>query len=170
MKATTARSGALSNVVEPGSATRRHGWAGPPPWSPATTTGLVHLGRVQALLFDDAEALTTLRTVLARTPSNDLAYLAAIFIGAVHDRQDRLDDAAAAYRAALERVPAGHAARVGLADVLRRSGRVDDARGVLQALATERSNGTHDPMWWYIVEPPGAADWRMAALRAEVRR
>ena len=32
---------------------------------------LVHLGRVQALLFDDAEALTTLRTVLARTPSND---------------------------------------------------------------------------------------------------
>ena len=92
---------------------------------PGNDDTLLHLGRVRALRFDETEALTTLGEVLERTPSDDTAYLAAMFIGAVHDWRDRLDDAAAAYRAALQRVPRGHAGRVGLADVLRRSAHVE---------------------------------------------
>ena len=137
---------------------------------PGNDDTLLHLGRVRALRFDETEALTTLAGVLERTPSDDTAYLAGIFIGAVHDRRDRLDDAAAAYRAALERVPGGHAGRVGLADVLLRSGRVDEARQLLLALVTEGSERAREPLWWYILEPPGIADARVEALRAEARR
>ncbi len=137
---------------------------------PGNDDTLLHLGRVRALRFDETEALTTLGGVLERTPSDDTAYLAGIFIGAVHDRRDRLDDAAAAYRAALERVPGGHAGRIGLADVLRRSGRLDEARQLLLALVTEGSERAQEPLWWYILEPPGIADARVEALRAEARR
>lgn len=130
----------------------------------------LHLGRVRALGFADDEALSILRGVSERTQSSGRAYLAALFIAAVHDRQDRLEDAAASYRVATARVPGGHAARVGLADVLRRSGKLDEARDVLRALVTERPEAKQDPLWWYILEPPGKADERLAALRAEVRR
>jgi len=125
---------------------------------------------VRALRFEDAEALSTLRVVLERTSSDETAYLAGIFIGAVHDRQDRLGDAIAAYRAAVEKLPGGHAGRVGLADVLRRSDRMDEARQLLLALVTGRSEKVQEPLWWYILEPPGMADDRLAALRTEVRR
>jgi tetratricopeptide (TPR) repeat protein len=137
---------------------------------PGNDEVLLHLGRVRALRFEDAEALSTLGTVLERTPSNDMACLAAIFTGAVHDRRNRLEEAAAAYRAAVDRTPGAHAARVGLADVLRRSGRLDEARRLILALVTERSEKVQEPLWWYILEPPGMADARLAALRAEVRR
>ena len=137
---------------------------------PGNDDVLLHLGRVRALRFEDAEALSTLRAVLERTSSDETAYLAGIFIGAVHDRQDRLGDAIAAYRAAVGKLPGGHAGRVGLADVLRRSGRLDDARQLLLAAVTEGSGNAREPLWWYILEPPGMADDRLAALRAEVRR
>ncbi len=137
---------------------------------PGNDDTLLHLGRVRALHFDETEALTTLGAVLERTPSDETAYLAAIFIGAVHDRRDRLDDAAAAYRAALGRVPGGHAGRVGLADVLRRAGHLDEARSLLLALVTEGAERAQEPLWWYTLEPPGLADRRLAALRAEMRQ
>jgi len=137
---------------------------------PGNDDVLLHLGRVRALRFEDAEALSTLRAVLERTSSDETAYLAGIFIGAVHDRQDRLGDAIAAYRAAVGKLPGGHAGRVGLADVLRRSGRLDDARQLLLAAVTEGSGKAREPLWWYILEPPGMADDRLAALRTEVRR
>ena len=137
---------------------------------PGNDDVLLHLGRVRALRFEDAEALSTLRVVLERTSSDETAYLAGIFIGAVHDRQDRLGDAIAAYRAAVEKLPGGHAGRVGLADVLRRSDRMDEARQLLLALVTGRSEKVQEPLWWYILEPPGMADDRLAALRTEVRR
>jgi tetratricopeptide (TPR) repeat protein len=137
---------------------------------PGNDEALLHLGRARALRSEDAGALRTLGTVLERTPSDGLAYLAGIFTGAVHDRKGRLDEAAAAYRAALARHPYGHAGRIGLAETLRQSGRVDEARDLLRALAAEPADRVREPFWWYLLEPPGAADARLAALRAEVRR
>jgi tetratricopeptide (TPR) repeat protein len=137
---------------------------------PGNDDTLLHLGRTRALRFEDAEALRTLGTVLERTPSDDLAYLAAIFSAAVHDRLGRLDSAAACYRAALARHPDGHAGRIGLAETLRQSGRVDEARDLLKTLAGEPAERVREPFWWYLLEPPGVADARVAALRAEVRR
>lgn len=137
---------------------------------PGNDDVLLHLGRVQALRFDDTTALRTLGLVLTRTRSADTAYLAAIFIAAIHDRQGRRDEAADAYRKALEHEPGGHAGRVGLAEALRQSGRLDEARGLLQALATEPADTTQEPLWWYLLEPPGKSDARLEALRTEVRR
>jgi tetratricopeptide (TPR) repeat protein len=137
---------------------------------PGNDETLLHLGRARALRFEDAEALRTLGTLLERTPSDDLAYLAAIFTGAVHDREGRLDDAAVAYRTALKRIPGGHAGRVGLAETLRQSGRVDEARDLLKALAAEPAERVREPFWWYLLEPPGVADARLDTLRAEVRQ
>jgi hypothetical protein len=137
---------------------------------PGNDDVLLHLGRVQALRFEDAASLRTLGSVLTRTRSADTTYLAAIFIAAIHDRQGRRDEAAAAYRKALGHLPGGHAGRVGLAEALRQSGRLDEARGLLQALVTERPGATQEPLWWYLLEPPGEADARLEALRAEVRR
>ena len=131
---------------------------------------LLHLGRVQALRFDDEEALRTLAAVLGRTTSADAGYLAAVFMGGLHDRQGRAAAAASAYREALEKIPGGHAARVGLAEALRQSGRLDEAREALGDLLAGRPPVTSEPLWWYILEPPGAADARLEALRAEVRR
>lgn len=137
---------------------------------PGSDEVLLHLGRVQALRFDDAEALRTLGTVLARTRSAETAYLAGIFIGAVHDRGERLDEAASAYRAAARYAPGAHAAEIGLADVLRRSGRLDESRETLFAMVTRPDRDSHDPLWWYSLDPPGRADERLTALRDEVRR
>lgn len=137
---------------------------------PENDLPLLHLGRVRALQFDEAAALEALGDVLERTRSDEAAYLAALFIGAVHDRQNRLDEAAASYELARRRVAGGHAARIGLAEVLRRSGRVDEARDELRALVTAPSEAVREPMWWYVLEPPGAADARVDRLRAEARR
>jgi len=137
---------------------------------PGNDLALLHLGRVRALQFDDAAALKALGAVLERTGSDDVAYLAALFIGAVHDRGDRLDEAAAAYELALGRIAGGHAARVGLAEVRRRAGRVDEARDGLRTLVTAPSDAVQEPMWWYLLEPPGAAAARLDGRRAEARR
>lgn len=137
---------------------------------PGNDLALLHLGRVRALQFDDAEALKALGAVVERTRSDEAAYLAALFSGAVHDRQDRLDEAAASYGLALDRIPGGHAARVGLAEVRRRAGRADEARDGLRTLVTAMSDAVREPLWWYILEPPGTADARLDGLRAEARR
>jgi predicted Zn-dependent protease len=130
----------------------------------------VHLGRVQALRFQDEEATRILGSVLATTRDDATAYLAGVFIAAVRERQNRLPDAAAAYRAALERFPRGHAARIGLSHVLQQDGKGDAAREALANLLGEAGGATREPLWWYTFEPAGVADSRLDALRQEVRR
>jgi hypothetical protein len=130
----------------------------------------VHLGRVQALRFQDEEATRILGSVLATTRDDATAYLAGVFIAAVRERQNRLPDAAAAYRAALERFPRGHAARIGLSHVLQQDGKGDAAREALANLLGEAEGATREPLWWYTFEPAGVADSRLDALRQEVRR
>ena len=73
-------SGASPIAVKRGSMTPRNGCGRAADLEPGNDDTLLHLGRVRALRFDEAEALTTLGAVLERTPSDDTAYLAAIFI------------------------------------------------------------------------------------------
>jgi hypothetical protein len=61
----------------------------------STEMARLHLARVRMLLGDDAEAARLLAGV---EPSSDplVAYIAALFAAAVHEREGRLEDAAAA--------------------------------------------------------------------------
>ena len=114
----------------------------------------MHLGRVQALREEDDEAVLLLDRVLGASDDDATAYLAAVFMGGLRERQGRLDDAAAAYRAAMARFPVGHSAYVGLSEVLQRAGKVDEAREVLRNLLSESIGPTREPLWWYHVRAP----------------
>lgn len=170
------RSGDARTIVGLATSRRRAWLANAVTWfgqaaelDPDNGENLLHLGRVRALRLEDDRALRSLNASLDKASSTERAYLAAIFIAAVHDRQGRLDEAASFYRTALERFPGSHSARIGLADVLRRSGRLDESRALVRALASD-AGGATDPLWWYLLEPPGAAEARLAALRTEVCR
>lgn len=129
----------------------------------------VHLGRVLALRKDDDEAYRLLDEVLRTTKDDATAYLAAVFIGGLRERQVRLEEAAAAYRAALARFPRGHAAHIGLSEVLQRTGKGDQSRDVLRTLL-QMGEDTREPLWWYQLEPPGVSERSLERLRKEVRQ
>lgn len=131
----------------------------------------LHLGRVRALTFDDDQALSILDDVLRRTSDATVAYMAQVFIAAVHDRSDRYDEAIAAYRDALVRWPRGHAARMGLANALRRAGQTSESRSdLMDFVSPAAARDRREPLWWYQFEPPGDAEARVEALAAEVRQ
>ena len=129
----------------------------------------LHLGRVETLRANEKDALVHLERVLSDTKDPAAAYLAALFSGAAHERLRRPEAAEASYRLAIERYPAGQAAYVALSEVLQRSGKSDESRAVLQKLLDAKPGSVGEPWWWYVVEPPGVADERLAALRREVR-
>ena len=135
--------------------------------APEDDSAELHLGRVLALTLADNEALARLEGLSSRTQHDAVSYLATLFAAAVHDRRGSLAEAEGAYRKALARRPNGHAAAVGLADVLQRSGHVDEARTVLASLARTRVD---EPFWWYLFDPPGWANAQLDQLRAEARR
>lgn len=127
----------------------------------------VHLGRVLALGRHDEEAGVLLDAVRTSTSDDATAYLAAMFLGGLRERQQRFDEAAAAYRNAVERFPAGQAAAIASSHLLQRAGKVDEARAALAMLSSETAR---EPLWWYIFEPPGVSAERLDALRREMRR
>jgi hypothetical protein len=130
----------------------------------------LHLGRVQTLRGNERDGIKHLQQVLNATSDDATAYLAAIFIGAAYERDKRLEEAADSYRQANARFSRGHAAPLALSAVLQRSGHGDESRSILLGLVMEASGTIRDPWWWYLYEPPGVADERMALLRAEVVR
>ena len=130
----------------------------------------VHLGRVLALRREDDHAHRLLNDVIETTKDGATAYLAAVFIGGLRERQGRLEDAAVAYRAGIARFPLGHAAYIGLSQVLQRTGKGDESREVLHNLLSESLGPTREPLWWYQFDPPGVAEGRLDALRKEVRQ
>jgi hypothetical protein len=129
----------------------------------------VHLGRVLALRRDDDEAAAILARAAA-SRDDATGYLAGVFAGGLRERQKRFDEAAAAYRGAIARFPLGHAAYVGLSEVLQRTGKGDESRAVLLSMLTESLGQTREPQWWYFFDPPGVTSERFDAVRREVRR
>ena len=129
----------------------------------------LHLGRVETLLGHEKDGLVQLERVLRATTDPATAYLAALFSGAAHERLRRPDAAEASYRQAIARFPAGQAAYVALSELLQRSGKTDESREVLNRLLDARQTHVREPWWWYLSEPPGVANERLAELRREVR-
>jgi tetratricopeptide (TPR) repeat protein len=77
-----------------------------------------------------------------------LGYLRQLFLGRVYAALNRRDDAVAAYRAALEIVPPGQAARVALMSQLLLGGALPDAIMLADIVQTEQSP-VYDPWWMY---------------------
>jgi Mg-chelatase subunit ChlD len=107
---------------------------------------------------------------LATVPSR-LRYLAQLFRGRAHELDHRDEDAAAAYRAALEAEPAAQTAAVALAAVLARTGRRDEANRVMSTTLRVAGDAlgqaaARDP--WLAYGQADLIEW--PALLAAVRR
>ena len=134
-----------------------------------TTLSRLHFGRVLMMTKEDEEALLQLEGVRRETTDRAIQYLTYLFIGAVHERKGRLDDAAGAYRQAIECFPEGDVAYIALSEVLQTAGHGDEARTVLRDFLNPR-DGRHEPWSWYFLEPRSVARERIDALYAEGRR
>ena len=135
----------------------------------ASELAQLHIGRVQVLRGNDAEGVKFLER-LTSSADTDSAYLATIFIGAMHQRRGRHDQAEQLYRRAIEKVPTAQAAYVALSDALQKLGRGDESRAVLIDLLSHPPGSRTEPWWWYLAEPVGEARERLDALRAAVRQ
>lgn len=137
---------------------------------PADELIRLHLGRVHALRLEDDKALRMLSDVLTQTKYEWTAYLAAMFIGAVHERQSDLQGAAAAYRVALAKMPRAHAANIALSHVLSQVGSTAEAAQLLRNFVAPSVADPADPRWDYHFEPARLVAQRLYNLRAEARR
>jgi tetratricopeptide (TPR) repeat protein len=137
--------------------------------APENVTARLHFGRVLMMRKADDEALRVLAQVRDETSDRATAYLAILFSGGVYERKGLLDEAATAYRKAIERFPEAHSAYVALSEVLQASGHGDEARVVLREMLVSNVD-RHEPWAWYFLEPRAVARARLAALFAEGRR
>jgi hypothetical protein len=138
--------------------------------NPKNVMARLHLGRVQMMRRANDEALELLRNVFESTTDPATAYLAAIFTGALHEREGRLAEATLAYRQAIERFAQGHSAHVALSEVLQRAGRGEESRAVLLRVLTDNPDTRREPWSWYFMEPPEIARERLEDLRTEAPR
>lgn len=137
--------------------------------SPDQPMARLHLGRVQTLRKEDADAERQLIEA-TRTADAAIGYLAWLFTGALDERQQRLEPALDAYRRATERFPLGQAACIAQSALLARLGRGSESAAILQALLAADPDRRHDPWRQYFFDPPGRADARLDAIRRQVRQ
>jgi hypothetical protein len=96
-----------------------------------------------------------------------IGYLAALFLGQVHDEAHRGQDARRAYERAIEMNPRGYVARVALGHLLIMSGQVEDGWASVRAAFGDQGNRTSadlDPWATY----RDAQTWRAARLGREM--
>ncbi len=100
-------------------------------------TALLHEAQVAYLqgvywfnLGDESQALAEFETAVARQAGHELAHIA---VGRLLEKQDRLAEALTAYVRFAAACPHSHTAVVGLARVLRKQTRLEEARGVVES-------------------------------------
>ena len=125
----------------------------------------LHLGRVRLLLGQRDEAAALFRIALDDVDPA-VAYLAALFLGSIEERNERFDAAEKLYNDALRRIPWGQSAPLALSELLRRTGREREAREVLAGRF--KLAGTVEPLWTYAANPADEAGTRFDLLRMEV--
>ena len=115
---------------------------------PSLHAAALHLGRIRMLQGQPLEAIRLFRSALASVDPA-VAYLAALFLGSLEEREERFVEAESLYRDALARIPYGQAAPLALAQLLSRTGREAEARGVLAAGLLRPRAFVVEPMWAY---------------------
>lgn len=136
---------------------------------PSSELARLHLGRVHVLRGNYDHGAKLLGQ-LASFADVDTSYLAAMFLGGMHQRRGRHAEAEQMYRQSIEKVPTAQSAYVALSEVLQRLGRGDESRDVLLSVLRTPAAARTEPWWWYLMEPVGEARQRLDALRASVRK
>jgi tetratricopeptide (TPR) repeat protein len=124
----------------------------------------LHLGRIRMLEGKLDEALDLLGSA-TRAVDPRVRYLARLFSGSILERRTQFVEAEQRYREAIAEYPWGQAGRLALAQLLSRTGRDSEARGLL----LERfSDFRHivEPLWTYVILRP---DDYVGALFNELR-
>jgi tetratricopeptide (TPR) repeat protein len=127
----------------------------------------LRLGRILALLDRLDEAERQLGLAMALQPDGRQAYLAALFVADLRERQERPKDAMAAYAAARQAWPGAQAPVVALARLRVLSGEADAARALLADVHAERDMRERSDPWLGYV---GGQGWRLAGALAELQR
>jgi tetratricopeptide (TPR) repeat protein len=128
----------------------------------------LHLGRVQLLRGNGDGSKLLERLTASSDPAT--AYLATMFIAAMHARNGRHDVAEKWYRGAIAWLPTNQSAYVGLSETLQKLGRGDESREVLRTLLDQPVKSLAEPWWFYLSEPADELRRRLAALRTAVRQ
>ena len=136
---------------------------------PAVLEAHLRLARLELRLGRAERAEAHLVRVAGLKPDARQAYLAALFLADVYERQGRIADAIAAYGVAQQNWPGAQTPGVGLARLRALSGAHQEARAALAGVHLERPADAperSDPWMGYI----GAQAWRLpsgiAALQA----
>jgi tetratricopeptide (TPR) repeat protein len=135
---------------------------------PVRLEARVRLGRVQWRLGEDESARATLEAALRQDGEAPWLYLAHLFLGQVHERAGRLDEAAREFVAAREIDPQSQAAAVALSHVRLLAGDTKEARELLTGtLALAGRRDRRDLYWDYVAS--GSPEALFDALRREAR-
>ena len=125
----------------------------------------LRLGNLRAGLGQEAAAMEHF-TVASRSFDPRIRYLAFLFVGQIHNRNGRLDDAERFYKAAIEQYPAAPSAVYALCELLGRRGREAESKRRLLDLLGQ---GRHvDPLWTFRLPPGQSASLQLDELRIEV--
>jgi tetratricopeptide (TPR) repeat protein len=136
---------------------------------PAVLEAHLRLARLELRLGRAERAEAHLVRVAGLEPDARQAYLAALFLADVHERQGRIADAIAAYGVAQQKWPGAQTPGIAVARLRGLAGAHQEARDALTGLRLERATDAperSDPWMGYI----GAQAWRLpsgvAALQA----
>lgn len=130
----------------------------------------LHLGRVRFGLEERQAARADLQAVLDAQPQGDLAYLAHLFLGQVHEADDRIALAETHYRQALATDPSAQAAAMALSCLLQLRGESEAARAVLETALGHAARRADDAFWGYLFYRTVPADPILEGLREETGR
>ena len=136
---------------------------------PALTEARVRLGYVLLRLNRLDEARHELSTALSTASASRTIYLAALFLGAVHEAAGNIDQAVATYRRARDVTPGCQVAAIGLANALRLTGQYEGAAEAARTAAMAGASACDDPWWSYDYGQAWQLDETIEQLRRTVR-
>ena len=132
-------------------------------WDSGLLEARLRLGRVLLLRGRPGEALPELERVGRESPRPAQCYMARLFEGRTRERLGDLQGAAAAFAAAVERVPSGQSALVALGRALERLGEGTRAQEAFESAL--RAEAQRDPWMDYIKGQPDRIDTLLEELR-----
>jgi tetratricopeptide (TPR) repeat protein len=128
----------------------------------------VRLGSVLAAKGQLDAARRELERARQEAPPGPLAYLAALFLGRVHERAGRFQEASDSYQAAIREYPSSQTSYLALASVIEEQGETSRAWQTVRTMLQQREQ--EDPWWGYWYAQYWQINNRVMKLRAMVRQ